>query len=424
MREMIDSGVKWIGRIPSTWKVIRGKYILEYLQKPVRETDEVITCFRDGEVTLRSNRREDGFTISMKEIGYQGIDAGDLVVHGMDGFAGAIGISDSRGKASPVLNVLGTNQNKRFMMYYLRNMAYSNIFMALSMGIRVRSCDLNWKKLGELLYPVPCIDEQNKIANFIDNRLHKISELHKNIQSQIDTLENYKKSVITKAVTKGLNPDAPMKDSGIEWMGKIPEHWLTIKLKYLGNTKNGLTYKPENIVEASGGKLVLRSSNIQQGKIVYHPDDVYVNSKDTSSIIEQNDILLCARNGSRDLIGKNAIMLDSIDAYYGAFMMVYRCSNPQYIHYVLNSNIFDHYLGTFFTSTINQLTKRNFENMVVPYTTSDEEQKEIVDYLKNRCVAIDNLIAKKRAQISTLQTYKKSLIYEYVTGKKEVPSDE
>lgn len=112
--EMKDSGIEWIGEIPATWNIIRGKYLLKYLQKPVKEDDGVITCFRNGEVTLRSNRREDGFTMSDKEIGYQGIDVGDLVVHGMDGFAGAIGISDSRGKASPVLNVMDTKQNKRY----------------------------------------------------------------------------------------------------------------------------------------------------------------------------------------------------------------------------------------------------------------------------------------------------------------------
>ena len=112
MRKMKDSGIPWIGIIPEEWTLKRGKFALRYLQKPVNEDDEVITCFRDGEVTLRRNRRELGFTMSDKEIGYQGIDIGDLVVHGMDGFAGAIGISDSRGKASPVLNVLETEQNK------------------------------------------------------------------------------------------------------------------------------------------------------------------------------------------------------------------------------------------------------------------------------------------------------------------------
>ena len=198
---MKDSGIQWIGNMPANWECIRGKYILKYLQKPVKKDDGVITCFRDGEVTLRSNRREDGFTMADKEIGYQGVDIGDLVVHGMDGFAGAIGISDSRGKASPVLNVLGTKQNKRYIMYYLRSMAYSDVFMALSTGIRVRSCDLRWNKLAELWYPIPPLKEQEKIVTYIDETIQKANEIIADKQSQIETLESYKKSLIFEYVT-------------------------------------------------------------------------------------------------------------------------------------------------------------------------------------------------------------------------------
>lgn len=199
--EMKDSGIEWIGEIPSTWNIIRGKYLLKYLQKPVKEDDGVITCFRDGEVTLRSNRREDGFTMSDKEIGYQGIDAGDLVVHGMDGFAGAIGISDSRGKASPVLNVMDTKQNKRYIMYYLRSMAYSDVFVALATGIRVRSCDLRWNKLADLPYPVPSIEEQTAIVEYIDATLEKTDAVISEKKSQLETLDEYKKSLIYEYVT-------------------------------------------------------------------------------------------------------------------------------------------------------------------------------------------------------------------------------
>lgn len=199
--EMKDSGIEWIGEIPTTWNIIRGKYLLKYLQKPVKEDDGVITCFRDGEVTLRSNRREDGFTMSDKEIGYQGIDVGDLVVHGMDGFAGAIGISDSRGKASPVLNVMDTKQNKRYIMYYLRSMAYSDVFVALATGIRVRSCDLRWNKLADLPYPVPNIEEQTVIVEYIDATLEKTDAVITEKKSQIETLDEYKKSLIYEYVT-------------------------------------------------------------------------------------------------------------------------------------------------------------------------------------------------------------------------------
>ena len=199
--ETKNSGIEWIGEIPSTWNIIRGKYLLEYLQKSVKEDDGVITCFRDGEVTLRSNRREDGFTMSDKEIGYQGIDAGDLVVHGMDGFAGAIGISDSRGKASPVLNVMDTKQNKRYIMYYLRSMAYSDVFVALATGIRVRSCDLRWNKLADLPYPVPSIEEQTAIVEYIDTTLEKTDVVISKKKAQLETLDEYKKSLIYEYVT-------------------------------------------------------------------------------------------------------------------------------------------------------------------------------------------------------------------------------
>lgn len=199
--DYMDSGVQWIGKMPRHWECIRGKYILRYIQKPIKEDDGVITCFRDGEVTLRSNRREEGFTMADKEIGYQGIDAGDLVVHGMDGFAGAIGISDSRGKASPVLNVLDTKQNKRYIMYYLRSMAYSDVFVALATGIRVRSCDLRWNKLSELLYPVPPLEEQNAIVAHIDEKIKKVDEILRAKEEQLDILDSYKKTVIYEYVT-------------------------------------------------------------------------------------------------------------------------------------------------------------------------------------------------------------------------------
>lgn len=199
--EMKDSGIEWVGEIPAHWNADKGKYCLRYVQKPTHPDDDVITCFRDGEVTLRKNRREDGFTVSLQEIGYQGIDVGDLIVHGMDGFAGSIGISDSRGKASPVLNVLDTDHNKRYIMYYLRNMAYEGVFLALATGIRVRTCDTNWGKLRELPYLLPPKHEQDAIADYIDSKLKATDELIGEKKNQLEVLDEYKKSLIYEYVT-------------------------------------------------------------------------------------------------------------------------------------------------------------------------------------------------------------------------------
>lgn len=201
MREMKDSGIPWVGQIPDDWNIKRGKFTLKLLSRPVLDTDEVITCFRDGEVTLRRNRREDGFTISLKEIGYQGLEPGDLVIHGMDGFAGSIGISDSRGKASPVLVVCDSDENKRYIMYYLRAMAYNDVFAALATGIRVRSCDLRWNKLSELPYILPSIQEQEQVVEAIESCTQNVNSLIANVQA------HYTKEKLAKTIIPALSQE-------------------------------------------------------------------------------------------------------------------------------------------------------------------------------------------------------------------------
>ena len=165
--EMKDSGIPWVGKCPANWEVLKGKQVLQLKKKPVRNDDEVITCFRDGEVVLRTERRTDGFTMSDKEIGYQGIDKGDIVIHGMDGFAGAIGISKSTGKGSPVLIICNpkNNDNSSYIVSYLRVLANTNVFLALATGIRERSCDLRWKKISELPLVLPPQSIQSKIVS-------------------------------------------------------------------------------------------------------------------------------------------------------------------------------------------------------------------------------------------------------------------
>ena len=199
--EAKPSGIDWQPTIPNSWRVVRGKDVLTLLSRPITDDDGIITCFRDGVVTLRSNRREDGFTVALKEIGYQGIEPGDLVVHGMDGFAGSIGISDSRGKSSPVLNVMDSSQNKRYLMYYLRALAYKDVYLALATGIRVRSCNLNWNKIATLLILLPPAEEQEEIAAYLDIECSRIDAAIAAKRSIIDGLKAYKKSLVYEYVT-------------------------------------------------------------------------------------------------------------------------------------------------------------------------------------------------------------------------------
>lgn len=229
--EMKDSGIEWIGDIPKEWHVVKGKYILRQLSRPVLESDSVVTCFRDGEVTLRSNRRESGFTNSLKETGYQGVEPGDLVVHGMDGFAGAIGISDSRGKMSPIINVLDSSECKKYLMYYLRGLAFVDVFLGLSTGIRERSCDLRWNKLANLEYIIPPLSEQQTIADYLDEICSKIDEIIAEAKASIDEYKELKQSVITQTVT--MNNHTKLMETGNKILPKLPISWNLVRIKNL-----------------------------------------------------------------------------------------------------------------------------------------------------------------------------------------------
>ena len=412
MREMKDSGLQWAGDIPQYWNIAKGKHFMAVLERPVRDDDNVITCFRDGEVTLRSNRREDGFTVATVEAGYQGIEPGDLVVHGMDGFAGAIGISDSRGKGTPALNVLSCSENKKYIMYLLRAMAYTEVFMALSTGIRVRTCDTNWKKLKSLDYLIPPADEQQCIADFLDAKCAEIDALTADIQTQIDTLEQYKRSVITETVTKGLNPNAEMKDSGIQWIGNMPAHWDVVRGKYI------LHYMQKPVREDDGvitcfrdGEVTLRSNRREDGFTMSDKEIGYQG-------IDVGDLVVHGMDGFAGSIG----ISDSRGKASPVLNVLETDQNKRYIMYYLRSMAYsDVFLALATGIRVRSCDLRWNKLAELSYPVPPlNEQNAIVKHIDSVLSKADAVIADKKAQLATLDEYKKSLIFEYVTGKKEV----
>lgn len=421
---MKDSGIEWIGEIPEGWSIARGKHILTLLQRAVFPTDGVITCFRDGEVTLRSNRREDGFTVSLKEIGYQGIEPGDLVVHGMDGFAGSIGISDSRGKSSPVLVVLDSSQDKKYLMYYLRSMAYNNVFLALSTGIRVRSCDLKWNKLADLLYLVPPIVEQHKLVSFLDEKCSEIDAMLSKTRASIEEYKKLKQAVITQAVTKGVRGEREMKDSGVEWIGEIPREWDVTKIGRIGQTSSGATplrSKETSFFDDATIRWV-RTLDLNDG-LVYDSSEKITElalSMSACSIMPTGTVCV-AMYGGAGTIGKCGLLMTPC-ATNQAVCSIICNSNVILPKFLLNQLLalkpywMKYAVGTRKDPNISQDTVARMKVLIPPLS----EQKEIVDYLDAKCAEIDGLIAKKEQLVKELESYKKSLIYEVVTGKREV----
>ncbi len=424
---MKDSGVKWIGEIPEDWEVENGKRVLELLQKPVQETDEVITCFRDGEVVLRSLRRTEGFTMSDKEIGYQHIDEGDIVIHGMDGFAGSMGISKSTGKGSPVLIVCKPyKDNANYLMYYLRILAHTNVFLSLSTGIRERSCDLKWNKISVLPLLLPPLAEQTRISNYLDSKCTEIDELVKLEERMITELQKYKQSVITETVTRGLNKTAKLKDSGVEWIGMIPEEWGVCRLKNVVTFHNGDRsqnypspddFKDEGIPFLGADSLDNQYVDLSKARFITEMKYQLMGGLK----IQHDDILYTLRGST---IGKNAIAnFDNgtvASSLMGIRIVKKTMINAFYLYAILNSTIEyyqrDKCINGSTAPNLSADDVKDFYILLPPL----REQERISSYLDKKTEEIDGLIKLKESKIQGLKDYKKSLIYEYVTGKKRV----
>ena len=400
-----DSGVEWLGEVPSHWDVQRSKFIFKKIERKVNEEDQIVTCFRDGQVTLRANRRTEGFTNALKEHGYQGIRKGDLVIHAMDAFAGAIGISDSDGKATPVYSVcLPHNKQKidvYFYAYYLRNLALSGFISSLAKGIRERSTDFRYADFAELLLPIPPYLEQQKIAQFLDDKTAKIDQAVDLAEKQIALLKEHKQILIQNAVNRGLNPDMPLKDSGVEWIGQVPEHWEVKKLKYLAKIKSGdsiinSNLSDEYLYEVFGGngfmgyfyKYNVSGENIIIGRVGALCGNIrYINEE---KWITDNALILNLINLSKTL--------------YSYVSYVLECAN---LNTLSVSNAQPLITGTKIMNTL----------IAIPPLS---EQKQIIDYLDKQTAKIDQAIALKTAHIEKLKEYKSVLINDVVTGKVRV----
>ncbi|MCL2006573.1 MAG: restriction endonuclease subunit S [Treponema sp.] len=286
---------------------------------------------------------------------------------------------------------------------------------------------LNRNEVYDIKVNIPPLPAQTAIANFLDNKCSKIDALIENEEKIILELHEYKKLIIQKVTTKGLNhggkkiPQRKMKQSGIEWIGEVPEDWKVLRLKYLGKAIIGLTYSPQELASEYEGTLVLRASNVQDEAITYD-DCVYVTTRIPDiKRTKINDILICSRNGSVKLIGKNALIDEKSENHtFGAFMTVFRSQNYKYLHYFFNSENFKSQSGLFSTSTVFQLTTGILNDLLISIPQDDDEEKTITNYLDKKIGTVNKLISIKQKKISELKDYKKSLIYEYVTGKKEV----
>ena len=407
-----DSGIAWIGEIPEHWCLALVKSIFNRRTKknnPIL-TEERLSLSIEKGVTLYSEKTTNLDRFKEDFTQYQIAYPNDIVLNSMNMIVGAIGISHYLGCVSPVYYVItpkDKNINVKYYGYLLNNFRIRNLYHALGEGIyaidrgegRINTCRLkvSYDKFGSIIIPIPSINEQQSIAAYLDQKCGEIDELITLQEKMITKLQGYKQSVITEAVTKGLDKNVPLKDSGIEWIGEIPEHWEVKRLKNVcsqinikeNSKRNSLPYIGLENIESGSGRYI-----------------------DTISEIEGMANRFCKNNV---LFGKlrpylSKVYLAEKDGICSPEFIVYdtKSNNSRFIHKLLLSQPFIDVVNSSTYGAKMPRANGEFINNIYVQIPPLSEQQSIADYLDQRCSEIDELISIKQQKIEKLKEYKKS----------------
>jgi type I restriction enzyme, S subunit len=397
-----SSEIDWVGKIPSHWETAKPKYKLNRVTRPIDDNDEVVTCFRDGIVTLRKNRREDGFTNSIKEHGYQQIRPGDLVVHEMDGFAGAIGISDSKGKSTPVYTVVEPDQkvNLRYFTYLLREMSKTGKIESLARSIRERTTDFRWNMWSIMHFPFPPVEEQKLISCYLDKKTDQIDKLIEKIQLKIDLLDEKHTSLIKQCVAEDFDSNICTNYNGSEIMKK--------KIKYVFKISKGMM--PQ-----------ILSNELEKDNFPYLSMNVLRGGRPTE--FTKIDNCVFASKGDIGILwdGSNAgeILKMNLDGILSSTVALLKIKDPN-----LNHNYAFYVLKSY-----ENLIKFNTNGMGIPHVDANflknieiklpsiDIQKKIVNNLERELSKLMKLRSYHFNKFLLLKEYRQSLISSVVTGK-------
>ena len=418
MRKMKGSGIEWIGEIPEGWEVSQLKYATRWKSEKGCPDAPVLSLYRDFGVVPKDSRNDNHNVTSLDTSNYKVVDIGDLVINKMKAWQGSMAVSDYRGIVSPayhVCSITSNKVNKRYLHHLLRNPAYLPEYVRLSTGMRIGQWDLGFDDFKNIPFLIPPFDEQAKIADYLDNGCTSLDSILDKTHSSIEAYKKLKQAVITQAVTKGVRGKREMKDSGVEWISEIPANWTVKRGKQL--------FSETNERSETGSEELLTVSHITG---VTPRSQKNVNMFMSESLVGYK---IC-HNG--DLAANTMWMWQGaigVSKFHGVISPSYNTYRQktndyyfEYLDYLLRIRpLIDAYTihSTGITLSRLRLYPDSFLSLyfIVPPIT---EQKEIADYLDTKCAEIDRLIAKKEQLVKELESYKKSLIYEVVTGKREV----
>lgn len=425
MAEMKDSGIEWCGKIPISWNVMPNKYVMHKKKEicPKYNGEDILSLTMDG-VIVRD--LDAGGKMPASFDGYQRVHPRNLLMclFDYDVTPRCIGLIQNEGLTSPAYSqfVMKNGNDARYYYYYYLMIDNTKELLHLAKNLRHSFTE---DQLGIINTPVPPVEIQKKIAKYLDQKCEDIDAVYVEIEKQIETLEEYKKSIITEAVTKGLDPDVEMKDSGISYIGNIPKHWKVTNLKYLGKCQNGISKGGEYF--ENGFPFVSYGDVYKNYSIPQNVDGLIMSTKTEQNIysVKYGDVFFTRTSETIEEIGFASTCLKSIDnSVFAGFLIRFRPTSsdliPEFSKFYFRSNIH----RKFFVKEMNLVTRASLsQNLLgrLPVLLPPLcEQQMIAINLEKKCAEIDGAIEEKKEQLETLEQYKKSLIYEYVTGKKEV----
>ena len=389
------SGVEWIGEIPKRWEVMKFKYVMKKDKKIAKKynNENVISLTKSG-VIIRDLENPFGKMPASFD-GYQHVEEGDLLLclFDIDVTPRCVGIVKNNGVTSPAYSryKLMDGFDINYYNYLLTNLDDEKILLSYTKSLRNTLTD---EYFGAVSTIKPSLLEQQKIAAFLDGKVAHINNIIEDTKKSIENLKAYKQSLITETVTKGLDPNIEMKDSGIEWIGDIPKHWRVTKVKNFVQIKNG------------------KDNKVKDGEIpVYGSGGVFGK---TDQIMYKKASVLLGRKGTIDSPKYIEKPFWAVDTTF------YTIAKPnvalKFFYYLMKSIDYKKYT---YGSAIPSMSQSILNEIKLPYTNLDE-QKQIAIFLDDKTSHVDSLIEQKEQLVAELESYKKSLIYEYVTGKKEV----
>lgn len=430
-RKMKDSGIEWIGEIPEGWEIKRLGAILQErneVNNPI-QTTSILSLTNNRGVIPYSEKGNQGNKAKDDLTGYKIAHIGDIVLNSMNVIIGSVGLSNYYGAVSPVYYMLfprnNIETNIQYYNYLFQTTAFQQSLRGYGNGILEIRMRIQMQKLKTVLLPVPTFLEQSNITVYLDASLSKLNILLSKTRSSIEEYKKLKQAVITQAVTKGVRGEREMKDSGVDYIGQIPAKWVLGKLRNVGDTQNGISKSSEFF--GKGFPFVSYSDVYKNYSLPFAVSGLVESTPEEQErySVKEGDIFFTRTSETIEEVGFSCVCEKDIpNATFAGFLIRVRPFSDKlytpYAKYYFRSSHLRFYLvkemNLVTRASLGQSLLKSMPVLLPPL----EEQKEIADYLDTKCAEIDGLIAKKDQLVKELESYKKSLIYEVVTGKREV----